>query len=73
MKIICCSSLFSLSLSRLGYPEKHPDSETYEDDLKNLKFKIDCGANLIITQMFYDVQVFLKFVKDCRDMGMSTD
>ena len=45
------------------------DSASYEEDLYFLKKKVDAGADLIITQLFYDVQIFLKFVKDCRDMG----
>jgi len=58
------------SVTVAGYPEKHPDSLSYEEDLKNLKYKVDCGAHVIITQLFYDVDIFLKFVADCRAIGI---
>lgn len=53
-----------------GYPEGHLDCTSYEDDLRHLKAKIDAGADLIITQLFYDTTLFLKFVKDCRDLDI---
>ena len=32
---------------------------------------MDAGGDLIITQLFYDVDIFLKFVADCRAIGIS--
>eukprot|EP01128_Nolandella_sp_AFSM9_P010224 TRINITY_DN7037_c0_g1_i1.p1 TRINITY_DN7037_c0_g1~~TRINITY_DN7037_c0_g1_i1.p1 ORF type:complete len:841 (-),score=260.30 TRINITY_DN7037_c0_g1_i1:78-2600(-) len=58
-------------ISVAGYPEKHVDCESYELDLQNLKAKVDAGADLIITQLFYDIDAFFKFVKDCRDLGIT--
>jgi len=54
-----------------GFPETHPDATSYEDDLKYLKEKIDAGADLIITQLFYDTKIFLKYVNDCRKIGIT--
>jgi methylenetetrahydrofolate reductase (NADPH) len=45
--------------------------EDYENELKYLKAKVDAGASLIITQLFYDVPVFLKFVNSCREIGIT--
>jgi len=53
-----------------GYPEKHIDSLSYEEDLLNLKKKIDAGGDVIITQLFYDTDIFFKFVKDCNSIGI---
>lgn len=54
-----------------GYPEGHAESKSYEEDLKFLKAKVDAGADVIITQLFYDVDIFLKFVKDCKAIGIN--
>jgi methylenetetrahydrofolate reductase (NADPH) len=53
-----------------GYPHGHPDSVNYDDDLKHLKEKIDAGADFIITQLFFHADVFVKFVNDCRALGI---
>lgn len=54
-----------------GYPEKHVDCESYEKDLQNLKAKVDAGADFIITQLFYDAKIYLKFQDDCRALGIN--
>ena len=33
--------------------------------------QMEAGAEVIITQLFYDVDRFLKFVKDCRGLGIT--
>ena len=53
-----------------GYPQGHPDCESYEDDLVHLKEKVDAGADFIITQLFFETKTFLKFVHDCREIGI---
>ncbi|KAL6222075.1 hypothetical protein ACLB2K_005467 [Fragaria x ananassa] len=62
-------------------PEAHPDvieednglatPESYQSDLAYLKRKVDAGADLILTQLFYDTDIFLKFVNDCRQIGIT--
>ncbi|EYU36618.1 hypothetical protein MIMGU_mgv1a003262mg [Erythranthe guttata] len=62
-----------------GYPEGHPDviqeggasAEAYQSDLAYLKKKVDAGADVIVTQLFYDTDIFLKFVDDCRQIGIT--
>lgn len=48
----------------------HLDAESREKDLEYLKAKVDAGADLVITQLFYDTSLFLKFVQDCRAIGV---
>ena len=43
--------------------------QTYEEDLKHLKAQADAGADHIISQMFFKVKTFIKFVEDCQRYG----
>ncbi len=54
-----------------GYPEGHIDAVSYEDDLKHLKEKVDAGADVIVTQLFYDADNFIKWCADVRAAGIT--
>ena len=54
-----------------GFPEMHPLSETKEIDIKYLKHKIDCGADFIITQLFFDNQIYFDYVESARKAGIT--
>ncbi|WVN89599.1 methylenetetrahydrofolate reductase [Cryptococcus depauperatus CBS 7841] len=54
-----------------GYPTLHPDSKSEEAEFKWLKVKCDAGADFIVTQLFYDTEGFLDWVKTCRAQGIS--
>ncbi|KPI87053.1 putative methylenetetrahydrofolate reductase [Leptomonas seymouri] len=63
-----------------GYPEGHPSKiaddgtiaeEDYQDELDYLKAKVDAGANVIITQLFYDASIYVHFVNRCREIGIN--
>ena len=58
-------------VSVAGYPEKHPDSQSVEADLDNLKRKVDAGADRCITQFFFDADDFLRFRDQAAGRGIA--
>lgn len=58
-------------ISVAAYPETHPDAPSAAFDLDNLKRKIDAGAGQAITQFFFDVEVYLRFLDRVRAQGIT--
>ncbi|MDR3513208.1 MAG: methylenetetrahydrofolate reductase [NAD(P)H] [Caulobacteraceae bacterium] len=53
------------------YPQKHPESPSIAHDIDVLKAKVDAGATRAITQFFFDVDGFLRFVDQVRKAGVT--
>ena len=43
------------------YPEAHPDAEDLDEDIENLKIKVEAGADHLISQLFFDNEFFYEF------------
>merc|ERR1719426_229590 len=62
-----------------AYPEGHVDylgengaidKAAYEQDMKYFKDKVDAGADFAVTQLFYDCEIYGRFLQKCKDMGI---
>ncbi len=53
------------------YPECHPESVSRVDEIQNLKKKVDAGAEVLLSQLFFDNNYFYRFVEDCRIAGIN--
>jgi methylenetetrahydrofolate reductase (NADPH) len=52
------------------FPEVHPEAPDLDTDLSYLKTKVDSGAGFLITQLFFDNQVYFDFVRAARARGI---
>ena len=59
-----------LSLAVAAYPEVHPEAPSAEADIAYLKRKVDAGADLCITQFFYNADGYFHFRDRCRAAGI---
>jgi methylenetetrahydrofolate reductase (NADPH) len=53
------------------YPEGHIETENIVDDIKNLKHKVDMGADHLISQLFFDNNLFYSFLEKTAIAGIN--
>ncbi len=53
------------------YPEGHPESANKQQDMENLKRKVDAGCEFLTTQMFFDNSIFYSFLYRIREIGIT--
>ena len=68
VKLVDVFGHFSIGVA--GHPEGHPESTSLEEDVQNLKNKLDAGADFVITQFYFDNQYFFDFVELARKIGI---
>jgi methylenetetrahydrofolate reductase (NADPH) len=64
-------SRFGFALGGACYPEKHPEAASLEEDIDNLKKKIDAGVEFLITQLFLETPDYFRFVERVRAAGIA--
>ena len=57
-------------ISVAAYPEMHPEARDAAADLDNLKRKLDAGATRAITQYFFEVETYLRYLDRVRSAGI---
>ena len=60
-----------IEISVSAYPEKHPESRDFDADIDVLKAKVDAGATRAITQVFFDNDLYFRYLDRVRARGIS--
>lgn len=59
-----------LSIGVAGYPEGHIEAPDLQTDIDNLKRKVDAGADVIYTQLFFDNEKYYSYLERVRSAGI---
>ncbi|MGA7998405.1 MAG: methylenetetrahydrofolate reductase, partial [Bradyrhizobium sp.] len=60
-----------IEVSVSAYPEKHPESRDFDADIDMLQAKVDAGAARAITQVFFDNDLYLRYLDRVRARGIT--
>jgi len=64
------SDAYDFTIGGACFPEVHPEAPDLDTDLDYLRSKVDAGASFLITQLFFDNQVYFEFVDAARAKGI---
>lgn len=62
----------TFDVSAACYPEKHIEAMTLEEDIRRLHNKVESGAEVLISQLFFDNEIFYKWKDNVRSKGIET-
>ncbi len=60
-----------IEVSVSAYPEKHPESPDFDADIDTLKAKVEAGAARAITQVFFDNDLYFRYLDRVRARGIT--
>jgi methylenetetrahydrofolate reductase (NADPH) len=63
--------LADFGIAAAAHPEGHPECRRLNEDLENLKYKVDCGVDYLITQLFFDNRIFYDFADRAIAKGIN--
>jgi methylenetetrahydrofolate reductase (NADPH) len=63
---------YAFSVGAACFPELHPESPDLAHDLRFLRHKIECGVSFLITNLFFDNEMYFRFVEEARAAGIET-
>jgi len=66
--LIC--SRYPFSVGAACFPEVHPEAPDMAHDLHFLKTKVQSGASFLVTQLFFDNELYFRFVEEARAVGI---
>lgn len=69
--IACVKELGDFCIGGACYPEGHPESERVNNDIDNLKRKVDAGCDFLVTQMFFDNNILYNFLYKALKAGIN--
>ncbi len=61
---------YEFSIGAACFPEVHPEAPDMESDIAFLKKKVEAGARFLITQLFFDNELYFDFVREARAAGV---
>ena len=60
-----------LAIGVAGFPEAHGEAASFDADLEVMRHKIACGADFVITQLYFDNRVYFDYVQRLRKRGVT--
>jgi methylenetetrahydrofolate reductase (NADPH) len=62
---------YEFAVGAACFPEVHPEAPDMASDLRFLKEKVGAGVGFLITQLFYDNELYFDFVEEARNIGIN--